>query len=212
MFVKKFQNNKIIVSIIIFLFVSMALSFVFLYQKNAKKEAAIAEQQVIENAGIETHIKEKAISNAQKYCYSIEFTDEKEFCIKKDDANYYFRIDTSGVCLDYCEFVIEDDNVTVKKGTVTIMITDLGDGTVDVFYDDSRVIIQDDGTEKGMYSGGYFISNTEFDENSLVAPDTLIDGEHKVKKAYNYIMQLTTIENLKDHYDQALVIRNQLNE
>jgi len=81
------------------------------------------------------------------------------------------------------------------------MLTDLRDGKVDVFYDDSRVIIQDDGTEKGQYSTGYFISNTEFEENSLVAPDTLIDGEHKVKKAYDKIMRFTTIDNLKEHYD-----------
>ena len=100
----------------------------------------------------------------------------------------------------------------VKKGTITIMITDLGDGMVDVFYDDSIVIIQDDGTEEGMYSGGYFISNTEFAEKSLTAPENLIDGEHKVKKAYDRIMRFTTIENLKEHYNQALEICKQLNE
>lgn len=206
MFIKKIKKKVIIASIGILLILIIAL--VCFHINQVKKETAIAEQ----NAEIEACIKEKALVNAQKSNYSIEFTDEEDFCIKKDDVEYYFRVDTSGVHLDYCEFTVEEENITVKKGTITIMITDLGDGMADVFYDDSRVIIQDDGTEEGMYSGGYFISNTEFDEESLTAPDTLIDGDHKVKKAYDKIMRLTTIENLKEHYNQALAICNQLNE
>jgi len=203
-------KKYIIFSIAIILLIVCAGICCYKKQEKVKKEAAIAEQQAIEKA--EACIKEKAISNAQKYCYTIEFTDEKEFCIKKDDVNYYFRIDTSGTCFDRCKFAVEEENVTVKNGTVILTIKDLGDGNVDVDYDDSRIIVLDDGTEEGMYSGGYFISNTEFDENSLVAPDTLIDGEHKVKKAYDKIMRFTTKEKLKEHYNQALAICNQLNE
>ena len=208
MFIKKIQKKVIIASIGILLIIVIALVCFHINQEKVKKETAIAEQ----NAEIEACIKEKAVVNAQKLNCSIEFTDEKDFCIEKDDVKYYFRVDISGVHLDYCEFAVKEEKITVKKGTITIMITDLGDGMVDVFYDDSRVIIQDDGTEEGMYSGGYFISNTEFAEKSLTAPENLIDGEHKVKKAYDRIMRFTTIENLKEHYNQALEICKQLNE
>lgn len=211
MFMKVIKTKKyIIASIAIILLIFCVGICCYLKLEKVKKEEAIAKQQRIEKA--ESRTKEIALSNARKYFYPIEFIDKKEFCIKKDDVNYYLVIGTSGVYLDYCEFTIEEYDVKVKKGTVTIKISDLYDGTVDVSYDDSRVVILDDGAEERQYSTGYFISNYEYDIDSLTSFDNSIDGKHKVKKAYDYIMRLTTIENLKEHYNQALAIRNQLNE
>ena len=194
------------------MFIIIVLLCCYKYQEKLKKDKVRAEQKAQEDFIIKSCIKDKAIKNAEKYGYSIEFSDENVFFMEKDAVKYSFRIDVSGTCFDRCKFAVEEENVTVKNGTVILTIKDLGDGNVNVDYDDSRIIVLDDGTEEGMYSGGYFISNTEFEENSLVAPDTLIDGEHKVKKAYDKIMRFTTIDNLKEHYNQALAICNQLNE
>ncbi len=210
------MNNKIkkmIISVTVaLLFLVVTLFCTYRYQESVKKENAIEEQKAIENAVIEKEIKEKAISNAKNYGYTIEFTDEKTFCMKKDEVKYSFCIDTSGVRFDYCEFYVEEENVNVKEGDVVLKIKDIGNDEIKVRYDDTRIVILDDGTEEGKFSGSFFISNTEFSKDSLVAPDNLIDGEHKVKKAYDKIMRLTTIDNLKEHYNQALAICNQLNE
>lgn len=203
--------NKIILpftAVLFFLFV--ALFCIYSHQESVKAEKATEQQNAIEN--VVKEIKEKAISNAKYYGYSIEFIDEKTFCIKKDEVKYNFCIDTSGVKFDYCEFYVEEENVNVKEGDVLIKIKDMGNDEIKVRYDDTRIVILDDGTEEGKFSGSYFISNTEFEKESLSAPDNLIDGEHKVKKAYNKIMHLTTIDNLKEHYNQALTICNQLNK
>lgn len=203
--------NKIILpftAVLFFLFV--ALFCIYSHQESVKAEKATEQQNAIEN--VVKEIKEKAISNAKYYGYSIEFIDEKTFCMKKDEVKYNFCIDTSGVKFDYCEFYVEEENVNVKEGDVLIKIKDMGNDEIKVRYDDTRIVILDDGTEEGKFSGSYFISNTEFEKESLSAPDNLIDGEHKVKKAYNKIMHLTTIDNLKEHYNQALTICNQLNK
>lgn len=209
------KNNNIkkskIISIGIVLFILLLLTCICIHKENVKKQKAIDEQIAKENAAIEAITKEKAVKNAIKYDYDIQFTDAKTFCIEKDDVKYYFFIEASKVVFDNCEFLVETNEI-VKKGNMEITITDLHDGNIKAFYDDSRVVILDDGAEEGQYSTGYFISNSEFDEESLTAPDTLIDGDHKVKKAYDKIMCLTTIENLKEHYNQALAICNQLNE
>ena len=204
MFMKAIKTKKyVIVSITILLLIFSVGIRCYMNREKVKKEKAIEEQKAIENAIIE---------NAKNYGYTIEFTDEKTFCMKKDEVKYSFCIDTSGVTFDYCEFYVEEENVNVKEGDVVLKIKDMGNGEIKVRYDDTRIVILDDGTEEGKFSGSFFISNTEFSKDSLVDPDNLIDGEHKVKKAYDKIMRLTTIDNLKEHYNKALAICNQLNE
>ncbi len=204
------MNNKIkkivVVSTSVLLLIFITLAFCYGHYSKAKKEQAIAEQRAIA-----AQVKEKAIKNAKACGYSIEFTEENAFCMEKEDIEYCFQIDPAGVIFDYCEFPVEEENVNVKKGNVVICIMNEENDKLNVSYSDSRIILLDDGTEEPMFSASYFISNTEFDENSLTAPDTLIDGEHKVKKAYDKIMRFTTIENLKEHYNQALAICKQLN-
>lgn len=209
----KNQGKKnLIISLGILLSIIIVLASYYTYRLNVKKEKAIAEQKAIENAAIETEIKRMAVNNAQKYGYAIEFTDEKTFCMKKDDVKYSFCIDVSGICFDCCEFAVEEENVTVKKGTVILTITDLGDGNVDVDYDDTRVIIADDGTEEPMFSGSYFISNTDFDKESLVIQPQIIDDKQKSIDAYDKIMRFITVDELKEQYNKALAICKQLNE
>lgn len=204
-------KKYIIFSIAIILLIVCVGICCYKKREKVKKEEAIAEQQAIENAGIEASIKEKAISNAQKYCYTIEFTDEKEFCIKKDDVNYYFRIDTSGVCFDECEFEVQEEGVKVKEGAILISIRHKDNNNLSVRYDDTRIVLLDDGTEEAMYSGMSFISNTDFDKESFVINSFVPDAEQKALEAYDTIMEYTSVDKLKKQYNQALAICDQLN-
>lgn len=210
------MNNKIKKNMLTFtvalLFLVVALFCTYRYQESVKKEKAIEEQKAIENAVIEKEIKEKAISNAKNYGYTIEFTDEKTFCMKKDGVKYSFCIDASGVRFDYCEFYVEEENVNVKEGDVVLKIKDIGNDEIKVRYDDTRIVILDDGTEEGKFSGSFFISNTEFDKDSLVIDANKIDDKQKSLDAYTWIMKFVTVDDLKEHYNNALAIRNQLNE
>lgn len=211
MFMKVIKTKKyIIFSIAIILLIVCVGICCYKKREKVKKEEAIAEQQAIENAGIEASIKEKAISNAQKYCYTIEFTDEKEFCIEKDNVKYFYIINASEVSLYSCEFYVEE-NVSVKEGTIEITLTNFGDGKVHAFYHDTRVIVLDDGTEKDKSSTGHFISSKEFDKDSLVIDNFLPDAEQNARDAYDTIMKFTTVDILKAHYNDALAICEQLN-
>ena len=210
---KKKDNIKkiFIIALGIMLLVILAITCFYIHKENVKKQKAIDEQIAKENAAIEAQVKEKVLDNVSKNGYSVEFSDEKTFCFEKDDVRYFFRIDKVGVCFDNCKFAVEKENVSVKEGTVIITITNLGDGKVDVDYDDTRVVINDDGTEKGMFSGGYFICNDQF-EDSSVEGSALIDGEQKARDSHYTITQFITMKELKDHYDQAVDICNQLNK
>ena len=210
------MNNKIKKNMLTFtvalLFLVVALFCTYRYQESVKKEKAIEEQKAIENAVIEKEIKEKAISNAKNYGYTIEFTDEKTFCMKKDEVKYSFCIDTSGVRFDYCEFYVEEENVNVKEGDVILKIKDIGNDEIEVRYDDTRIVILDDGTEELMFSGADFVSNLDFDKESLIIDPNKIDDKQKSLDAYTWIMKFVTVDDLKEHYNKALAICNQLNE
>ena len=78
-------------------------------------------------------------------------------------------------------------------------------------YHDKRVVIEEDGTEKAMYSGMFFISNRNFDRSSLVTTGW-IDAEQKAIEAYEAVTGYVPIEELKQYYNRALEIRNQLND
>lgn len=212
MIMKKNQRKKILfVSIGILLLLAIVLSCIFHYQL-MKKEKAIAEQKIQEASVIKSSIKEKAINNAKKYGYSIEFTDEDTFSMEEAQVKYSFRIDVSGICFDRCTFAVEEENVTVKEGTVMLTIKDLGNGNVDVDYDDSRILLSEDGTEELMFSGADFISNSDFDKETLVIDPNKIDDRQKSLDAYTWVMKFVTVDNLKEQYNKALIICNQLNE
>lgn len=196
-----------LVSIGALLVIFIISAFFYGHYSKAKKEQAIAEQKAIE-----AQVKEKAINNAKACGYSIEFTEDKTFFMEKDDVKYSFCISASGVCFDYCEFIEIEKDVNVKEGEVVLKIKNMEDGKIKVRYDDTRVIIADDGTEEGLFSGSYFISNTDFDKESLVIQPQIIDDKQKSIDAYDTIMKFTTVDELKEQYNKALAICKQLNE
>ena len=202
----------IIFSVCALLITFLGLTLFYRHHEMAEKQKALDEQKAIENAALEAQVKEKAIANASKNGYSTEFVDDKTFRINKDETTYQFRIDASGVCPDRCIFFVEEENVSVKKGNIEITITDLDDGNISVSYDDTRVVINDDGTEELMYSCSYFISNTDFDIDSLVINPHIIDDKQKSINTYNIIMKYLTVDELKEQYNKALAICEQLNE
>ena len=158
----------------------------------------------------EAQVKAKLLFNASKKDYYLEFENEKAFCIEKDNVKYSFYITTSGVCFDECEFEVREKGVIVKNGEVSLIIRQKDDGNVLVRYDDMRVVIRDDGTEEGMYCGGYFICNKDFEESSIEG-SAIIDGYQKALDAYTWIKKFTTLEELKEQYNKALAICEQLN-
>ena len=213
MFMKVIKTKKyIIATIAIILLIFSVRICCYMKREKVKKEADIAEQQTIENADIEARLKEKAIDNMKQNGYSSEFIEEKKFYIENNGVKYYFLIDDSGVVFDSCEFFVEEENVAVKEGTIEITITDFRDGTVNTFYHDTRVKVLSDGTEEKNYSTGNFTSNKEFDKSSLVINSFVPDAEQKALEAYDTIMEYTSVDKLKEQYNQALAICNQLNE
>ena len=160
----------------------------------------------------EEQVKARMLENADKNGYAVEFNDEKTFCIKNGQVAFYYIITPSKVDFDYCEFVTEEEGVEVKEGEILITIRKKENGNVRVRYHDNRVVVLEDGTEKGMYSCGYFISNMDFDKDSLVIDDFILDDKQKSLDAYDTIMEFVTVDELKEHYNEALSICNQLNE
>ncbi len=156
-------------------------------------------------------MKEKAIDNASKNGYNAEFIEKKKFFIEDNEVKYYFLIDASGVCFDECEFEVQEDGVKVKDGALLISIRHKDNNNISVRYDDTRIILLDDGTEKAMYSGMFFISNTDFDKESFVINSFVPDAEQKALEAYNTIMKYTSADKLKKEYNQALAICKLLN-
>ena len=196
------KNNVIKIIIIIFtvslLFIILISTCVHIHRVKVKRQ--------------EAHVKEKAIGNASKNGYSIQFDDEKTFCYEEDGVKYYFCIEASGICFDKCEYNVVEDGVEVKEGEIIITIRDAGDDNVNVGYYDTRVIVLDDGTERDRWSIGYFISNKDYEENSLEPNYFVPDGEFKMEQDYKTIMKFTTVEDLDEHYNKALSICNRLNE
>ena len=203
------KNNKFKTVIIIFasvlLFTMLTSICVHLHREKVKRQAAQIKKQ-------EAQVKEKAIENASKNGHSIQFDDEKTFCFEEDGVKYSFRIEASGICFDECEYNVVEEGVEVKEGEIIITIRDVGDDTVNVGYYDTRVIVLDDGTERDRWSIGYFISNKDYDEDSLEPNYFVPDGEFKMEQDYKKIMNFTTAEDLDEHYNKALSICEQLNE
>ena len=186
---------SIILASFIFLIAIASVGIHFQQDKVKKQEA-----QKLDNA----------VANVEKKGYHVQAVDGKKFYIEKDGVKYYFTPDSDGVKLYYCEYPVEEENVKVKEGEVLIKIYCKDDDTVSVAYHDMRVIIQDDGTEEGMYCGGYFICNKDFEESSIEG-SAIIDGYQKALDAYTWIKKFTTLEELKEQYNKALAICEQLN-
>ena len=58
----------------------------------------------------------------------------------------------------------------------------------------------------------FFISNTDFDKESFVINSFVPDAEQKTLEAYDTIMEYSSVDELKEKYNQALAICDQLNE
>lgn len=159
---------------------------------------------------IEQGMKEKAIKNGTKYGYNISFIKRNYFSVEKDGTNFFYKINTSGIDFEKCIFLAEEKGVDVKEGQVEVYIEDRSDDKIYIWYHDSRLVIRDDKEEKYYDTGGY-ICNKNFDEASIEG-DSVIDGEQKALDAYHGIMRITTIDDLKEQYNKALTICNQLNE
>lgn len=199
-YMKKNTLTRFVITIFVGLlfFIMIALTCVNFHHRKVEKQ--------------EAQVKERAVETLEKMGYSVELIEEKKFCIEEDGVKNYFYIDHSDVCFDKCEFEVKEEGVKVKEGEILISIRYKDSDNVSVRYDDTRVLIQDDGTEELMYSGSYFVSNTDFDEESLVIDTFIPDDKQKSIDAYNTVMKYTTVEVLKDHYNEALTICKALNE
>lgn len=195
---KKNNSKKalfIIFTIAIFL-VSIVLVAIHLYQDIIERQKEL--------------VIDKAFVNAEKRGYHVQYVEEKKLCVEENNVKYYFIADSKKAILYYCEYPVEEEGVEVKEGEVMISILYEDEDTVSVGYDDMRVIIQEDGTEEMMYCGGYFICNKDFEELSIKGP-SIVDGYQKALDAYTWVKKFTTLEDLKDHYNKALAICEQLN-
>ena len=153
--------------------------------------------------------KEKLESKAEENGYDIEFIDNKIFCIHEEDASYYYKRTLTGIKFVKCEIPVSEDNVTVLEGSVKIIITDHKWNKVQVVTDDDRVIIDENGKKRLCFSYVRFISNKNFDEDSL-DPIGPLDGEHKAKKGYKAAMKYLTKEDLINYYTRSYEILENL--
>lgn len=167
-------------------------------------------------ASKKAQVKEKAIENGTKDGYHLEFidmeyTEDEVFCIEEGGVKYYYSILESGVTFYECKFLVVEEGVEVKEGELTISIADRRDGNLDVGYRDHRAIVLEDGTEKRHYNSGGFVSNTDFDKDSRVINNFVIDAELKSIQGYETIMKYSSVEELKGYYQKALLICDKLN-
>ena len=158
---------------------------------------------------IEHGTKEKAIKNGNSYGYDISFINCNSFCLEKDGIKFFYKINFSRIDFEKCIFLAEEEGVDVKEGQVEIYIENKSADKLSILYHDNRLVIRDDKEEKYYNTGGY-ICDKNFDEASIEG-DAIIDGEQKALDAYWGIMRITTINDLKTYYDQALSICDQLN-
>lgn len=142
--------------------------------------------------------------------YKLELSDDGYVVAEKENAKYFFKIKPFSIDFTKCE-IIPEDTSEVKEGRVVVYIYNCYRGKkVNVAYHDNRIVITDKGEEE-RYSVGNFDINTVFDESSM-EPTAKIDGETKLKKSYNHITKFITLEELKEYYNTAISIRDQLNE
>ena len=160
-----------------------------------------------------SHKKEQIIDRSNAIGVSVEFSGPKTFFIKEDSVTYCYDMSISGVKFVRYYISVDEPGVNVKKGEVIVNIQPEGknQNLVRGSYDDTRIVITDDGKEEPLYSGSFFVCNNEFEESSLVFTGVL-DAEQDTIDAYNRVSKLVPVEDLKQYYNRALTLCNQLNE
>ena len=156
---------------------------------------------------------EAILEKAFKAGESAEFSGYRNFSVKEGPVTYFYKLGIADVKFVKYEIVVEEPDVEVKKGELIVSVQnrDKNGKQIEGSYHDKRVVIEEDGTEKAMYSGMFFISNRNFDKSSLVTTGW-IDAEQKAIEAYESVTGYVPVEELKQYYNRALTICNQLNE
>ncbi len=159
-----------------------------------------------------SHKKEMIIEKANKAGLSVEFSGPKIFFIKEGPVTYCYDLKMSGVKFIKYDISVEESGVKVKEGDLIVSIKRRDhDNEIQGSYDDSRIVVTDDGTEKVLFSSMFFVCNDNLDRESLVTKGW-IDAEQKAIDAYEIVTGYVPIEELKQYYNRALEICNQLNE
>ena len=157
--------------------------------------------------------KEVVFEKACEYGYKIEFSDSTMFHINEGAVTYYYSLGLTGINFIKYDIKIEEPGVKVKEGELIVSIKRKNkDGSqIKGRFHDTRIIIDDEGNEEILYSGMSFRCNSNFDRSSLVISGVL-DAEQKAIDAYENVTGYVPIEELKQYYNRALEICNQLNE
>ena len=160
-----------------------------------------------------SHRKKMIIDRSNAVGVHIEFSGPKTFFIKEGPVTYCYDMSISGVKFVRYYISVDEPGVKVKKGEVIVNIQPEGNNhnLVRGSYDDTRIVIADDGKEEPLYSGSFFVCNDEFEESSLVFTG-MLDAEQDTIDAYNHVSKLVPVEKLKQYYNRALTLCNQLNE
>ena len=160
-----------------------------------------------------SHKKEMVIEKVNKVGLSVEFSGPKIFFIKEGPVTYCYDLKMSGVKFIKYDISVEESGVKVKEGNLIVSIKKgrKHENEIQGSYDDSRIVVTDDGTEKVSFSSMFFVCNDNFDRESLVTKGW-IDAEQKAIDAYEIVTGYVPIEELKQYYNRALEICNQLNE
>ncbi|MBR4356935.1 MAG: hypothetical protein IKQ00_03335 [Butyrivibrio sp.] len=155
--------------------------------------------------------KEKIIKKANEAGVNIEFSGSKIFCIKEGAVTYYYNLGISEVDFIKYDISVEEPGIKVKEGDLIVSIKKRHNNEIQGSYDDSRIVLKEDGSEKLSFSSMFFVCNDNFDRSSLVTTGW-IDAEQKAIDAYEIVIGYVPIENLKQYYNRALTLCNQLNE
>ena len=159
-----------------------------------------------------SHKKEMIIEKVNKAGLNVEFSGDKIFYIKEGPVTYWYDLEISGVKFIKYDIFVEESGVKIKEGDLIVSIKRRDhDNEIQGSYDDSRIVVTDDGTEKVLFSSMFFVCNDNFDRESLVTKGW-IDAEQKAIDAYEIVTGYVPIEDLKQYYNRALEICNQLNE
>ncbi|RKM55282.1 hypothetical protein D6853_11220 [Butyrivibrio sp. X503] len=153
---------------------------------------------------------DKISKNAENNGYTLNNQNEKILYIEKGGALYYYEVGVFDIHFDKCVIPVKEEDVEVKKGKAEVIISEENKNKVRVTVHDSRVLINDDGSEEEQYAVTYYICDKKFDSSSIESK-TMIDSDVKAKKAYKHVERFLTTEELKDYYNKALTIRDQLN-
>lgn len=158
-----------------------------------------------------SHRKKMIIDRSNAVGVHIEFSGPKTFFIKEGAVTYYYNLGISEVDFIKYDISVEEPGIKVKEGDLIVSIKKRHNNEIQGSYDDSRIVLKEDGSEKLSFSSMFFVCNDNFDRSSLVTTGW-IDAEQKAIDAYEIVIGYVPIENLKQYYNRALTLCNQLNE